>query len=225
VDPVTGDILLVAKAATNILGNHGLAFLGDGTRVYVGNEVLTVGPASIAGTTPGSNGPDGQVVGDTLFALIGGGQTQLRTYSLADPDLPVQIATTPDTPNRARGLALFDGGALIVVSGFGGMKSYVYDPLGMTILPAVGIGDTEFRDGGNPFPTSGVARVYRTISANAAGDQVAAAYFTNDPDAGSGGVPPSGVILLDVAADGTLTLAGDFPLATYARVTRFIQRP
>ena len=70
-----------------------------------------------------------------------------------------------------------------------------------------------------------IARVYRTISMNAAEDLVVAAYFTNDPDAGNGGIAPSGFILANVAADGTLSLAADVPFAGYARVARFFQRP
>ena len=54
---------------------------------------------------------------------------------------------------------------------------------------------------------------------------MAAAYFTSDQDAGTGGIPPSGFILASVAADGSLTLLGDYQVANYARVARFFQRP
>ncbi len=224
-DPADGSLLLIAASGENTTGQHGIAVSDDGTRVYHGTEVFTVGPASLTLIPGGDSGEANQILAGTMFAIIGGGNTpQLHTYSLLDPDLPVLIAASANTPNRARDFALAQSGALIVTSGFGGLKSYTYD--GANIVPAVGVGSTELSDGGLPFPPSGtLARVYRTISINAAEDLVAAAYFTNDPDAGTGGVPPSGFILANVATDGSLTLAGDFPGAYYARVARFYQKP
>ncbi|HEX5136410.1 MAG TPA: hypothetical protein VFY93_05530 [Planctomycetota bacterium] len=224
-DPVTGALTLVANSGADTTGQHGIAVADDGSRVYHGTTVFTVGVASLTEIPGGASGEANQILAGTMFAIIGGGNTaQLQAYSLVDPDLPVLLAASLDTPNRARDFALAQGGALIVASGFGGLKSYTYD--GANIVPAVGVGSTELSDGGLPFPVGNVlARVYRTISINAAEDLVAAAYFTNDPDAGTGGVPPSGFILANVAADGSLTLAGDFPSASYARVARFYQKP
>jgi len=227
VDPLSGDLMLIAATAEGTTGQHGIAVSDDGTRVYHGDRVFSVGPASITKIPGGQSGEANQIVGGTMFALLGGGQgAQIRAFSLADPDLPLELAASADTPNHARGLAMVNGGALIVASGWGGLKSYDYD--GAAITPSVGTGDTEFRDGGMPFPLNPgdeVSRVYRTISLNAAEDLVAAAYFTHDPDAGTGGIPPSGFILVDVAADGSLSLAGDYPGANYARVARFFSRP
>lgn len=224
-DPVSGALTLVANSGQSTTGQHGIAVADDASRVYHGTEVFTVGVASLTLIPGGDSGEANQILGGTMYAIIGGGNNaQLHTYSLADPDLPALIAASVNTPNRARDFALAQAGALIVASGFGGLKSYTYD--GANIVPAVGVGNTELSDGGLPFPGNGVlARVYRTISINAAENLVAAAYFTNDPDAGTGGVPPSGFILANVAADGSLTLAGDFPTSYYARVARFYQRP
>jgi 6-phosphogluconolactonase (cycloisomerase 2 family) len=224
-DPVSGALTLVANSGQGTTGQHGIAVAADGSRVYHGTRVYTVGAASLTLIPGGEVGEANQILGDTMFAIIGGGNNaQLQSFSLTDPDLPVLIAASADTPNRARDFVLAQGGALIVESGFGGLKSYTYD--GANIVPAVSVGNTELSDGGLPFPANGVlARVYRTISLNAAEDLVAAAYFTNDPDAGTGGVPPSGFILANVAADGALTLAGDFETSYYARVARFYQKP
>jgi hypothetical protein len=226
VDPTDGSLTLVASTAQDTTGQHGIAVSDDATRVYHGTSVFTVGPASLTETTSGTSGEANQILGGTtMFALLGGGSgAQIRVYSLTDPDLPAEIAASGATPHQARDFALLDGGALIVTSGFGGLKSYDFD--GLAITPSVGAGNTELTDGGLPFPPDDeFARVYRTVSVNAAEDMVAAAYFTHDPDAGTGGVPPSGFILANVAADGSLTLAGDFPGATYARVARFFQKP
>ncbi|MHC4930904.1 MAG: hypothetical protein ACYTGV_01760 [Planctomycetota bacterium] len=226
VDVLTGDITLIANSGRGTTGQHGIVWSADGSRVYHGTSVFTVGANSLTRTTSGDAGESNQIVNGTMFAIMDGSRGPIRAYSLADPDLPAEIATSPDTPHHARDLAVLDGGALIVSSGFGGVKSYDYN--GATIVPSVGAGDTEFRDGGMPWPPSGpgedLLRIYRTISANAAENLVAAAYFTNHPDAGIGGFP-SGFVLLEVAADGSLTLLGDYTGGNYARVARFYQKP
>jgi hypothetical protein len=225
VNPADGTITLAAASAQNTTGQHGIAVSADGSRVYHGSRVFTVLPASLTQIPGGDSGEANAILGTTMFAIMGGGNTpQLQTFSLANPDLPALLASSANTPNRARDFALLDGGALIVASGFGGLKSYTYD--GLNIVAAVGAGNTELRDGGAPFPAiNDTARVYRTISVNEAENLVAAAYFTSDRDAGSGGIPPSGLLLAGVAPDGSLTLVGDFPFGTYARVARFFQRP
>jgi hypothetical protein len=225
VNVIDGGITLVAASAPNTTGQHGIAVAADGSRVYHGNRVFTVLPASITQIPGGDAGEANAILGATMFAIMGGGNpARLEAFSLANPDLPALLASSANTPNRARDFALLDGGALIVTSGFGGLKSYTYD--GANIVPAIGAGNTELVDGGGPFPApNATARVYRTITVNGAENLVAAAYFTSDRDAGSGGIPPSGLLLANVAADGSLTLAGDFPFALYARVARFFQRP
>jgi len=225
VDPTDGSLGLLANSGANTTGQHGIAISADGTRVYHGSQVFTVGPASITAIVGGNSGEANRIVSGTMFAILGGGNNaQVRAFSLADPDLPLQLATTANTPNRARDLAIAQNGALIVTSGFGGLKSYTYD--GASIVPAVGAGSTELPDGGGPFPAPDtLARVYRSVSLNAAETLCVAAYFTNDPDASIGGVQPSGFVLVNVAADGSLSLANDVSLSTYAREARFFQKP
>ena len=225
VDPVSGALALLASTVPNTTGQHGIAISADGTRAYHGNRVFSIGAASITLLPGGSPGEADYIRGTTLFTLIGGGSTpQVRAYSLTDPDLPAQLAASANTPHQARDIALAQNGALIVTSGFGGLKSYAYD--GATIVPAVGTGSTELVDGGGAFPApSTLARVYRKVSFNAAENLCAAAYFTNDPNASIGGIPPSGFILANVAADGSLTLANDYPSGTYTRAAAFVQKP
>jgi hypothetical protein len=228
VNATTGDLMKVANTAGNTTRQHGIAISADGTRAYHGSVVFTIGASSIARTTEGTGGEANQILGSTMFTILRN-EDEISTLSLADPDAPSIIASSGETPHRARDLALFDGGALIVASGWGGLKSYVYT--GTEINPATGAGETELRDGDATFEdivAGDVKRMYRTVSRNSTGDLVASAYFTNDDGenaAGQGGLQPSGFILVNVAADGSLSLIGDFPVATYARVARFISRP
>lgn len=223
VDVNTGELTLVAASAPNTTGNHGIALTADTSRAYHGTSVFAIGASTIDRTVSGSTGSSTQIVNGTLFSLIGGGNSTLRAYSLTDPDLPAQIAQSPATPHAARDFAVAPNGSTIVTAGFHGLKSYTFD--GTSIVPAVGAGSTEYTDGGVAFPGPSVVRVYRTMSLNAAGDRCAAAYFTNGASNAIGGTPPSGFILLSVAADGSLTFGVDFPTATYSRVARFYSNP
>lgn len=223
VDVNTGELTLVAASAPGTTGNHGIALTADAARGYHGTSVFTIGASTIDRTVSGSTGSSTQIVNGTLFTLIGGGNSTLRAYALTDPDLPAQVAQSAITPHQARDFAVAPNGSTIVTSGFHGLKSYTFD--GTSIVPAVGAGSTEYTDGGVAFPGPFIVRVYRTMSLNAAGDQCAAAYFTTGASNAIGGTPPSGFILLSVAADGSLTFGADFPTANYARVARFYSNP
>jgi len=226
IDPVSGDLIQVAYSGDGTTNQHGLVFAEDGSRVYHGSRVFTVGASSITSGGTGQTGEANQIVNGTMFAIFGGQDGVIRAMSLIDPDVPTETATSDPTPNHARDLAFLDNGALIVASGFGGLKSYTYD--GGAILPAAGVGDTEFIDGGGAWPAdpfNDVLRVYRTISANAAGTVVASAYFTNKTESGGQGGPPSGFSIFSVAPDGSLALLHEYPGGNYARVARFIQKP
>jgi hypothetical protein len=229
VNPVDGSLTLLASSASNTTTQHGAAFSSDGTRVYHGARVFTVGtgPDSITLLPGGSGGEANRLVNGDLLVIIGGQTNQIRAFSLANPDLPAPLAASPTTPHGALDFDVAQGGSLVVSSGWGGLKSYTWDGVA-TIAPAVGAGDTELRDGGLPFPVASsntFARVYRTVSLNEAGTIAAAAYFLHDPDAGTGGIAPSGFILASVAADGTLALLSDVPIGAYSFAARFCQKP
>jgi hypothetical protein len=83
-------------------------------------------------------------------------------------------------------------------------------------------GSNEYVGCGGTFLTSGTRQMYRTLSLNAAGDMIASSYFTNDPQ---DGVPPSGVVLLNLASNGGLTEASDNPNNYFSRIAKFIQKP
>jgi hypothetical protein len=232
VNPLDGDITLVANSGQSTTYRHGIGILPDGTRVYDGSRAFMVAPGAITPIAGGTGGEADQISTiagvSTLFAIIGGGSStgpdaMLEAFSLTNPDSPALIATGPLTPNNARDFAMFQSGALLVVSGYGGLKSYTFN--GTTIAPAVGAGNTELIDGGGAWPTNSPYRIYRSVSPNAAGNMVVAGYFTHDDTASAGGLPPSGFLLANVAADGSLSPAFDYSNATYTRVARFFQKP
>jgi hypothetical protein len=96
VDPSDGALTLLASSAPNTTGQHGIAVSGDASRVYHGSRVFTVGtlPDSLTLIPGGSSGEANQILGGTLFALMGSANSsQVRAFTLADPDLPVLLAS------------------------------------------------------------------------------------------------------------------------------------
>ena len=67
--------------------------------------------------------------------------------------------------------------------------------------------------------------MFRSVSINSAGTVVATSYFTNKPGTNQGGVPPSGYMLINLAADGSLSLANDYANNYYSRVATFFTKP
>lgn len=230
VDAATGDLTVLAWSADNSARLHGLAVSSDGTHVYNGARVFTYDATPgaevltrVAGTSEGSNSC--LIQGDTMYtASNAAGTWTLKTYSLADPDVPAQVAAIA-TPNEAREIVVSSDGGLVVASGFAGLKSFTY--AGGAFAEAVGLGDTEYIDGYETWPTwNDVRKMFRSLTMSSGENLVAAAYFTNDPNSSSlGGQAPSGVMLFSLAADGSIAKLADWNQGTYSRAARFYRRP
>jgi hypothetical protein len=230
VDLATGDLTLLASSAENAARLHGLAVSTDGTHVYNGARVFTYDAtpgaevlSRVAGTSEGSNSC--LIQGETLYtASNAGGTWAVKTYSLADPDVPVEVAAIV-TDNEAREIVVSSDGGLVVAAGFGGLKAYTYAE--GAFAEAVGAGATEYIDGYETWPTwTDVRKMFRSLTMSSGEDLVAAAYFTNDPYSDAlGGQAPSGVMLFSLAADGSLVKVADWAEASYSRAARFYRRP
>lgn len=219
VNTTTGAITRLATSAGDTTNMHGVTFSADGTRVYNGDSVFTItsGPDAITLTRPGVGGQGSKIVNGTLF-LVDENNWTITSYNLTNPDSPVAIATrATQTENKTRDLAISSNGMRVIGSGFLGLQSYTYDGTAFTPVSL-------YRDGSS-WTGSANQRMFRTVTLNSEGTIAASAYFTNASNAGQGGVPPSGVILLNVASDGTLSLANDYNDGYYARVARFFQQP
>ncbi len=227
VDTATGALTYVAQSQENVSGAHGVAVSANGSRVYHGNSVYTPTATTFLRTTAGNTYDNSHVIiGNNLFGVGVDSDWSLRVYSLANPDAPA-LTTSASTKltNQARSIALNSTGSRVVASGWGGLKSWSFD--GATFTAVAGAGG-ELRDGGSPWPTGGIRRMYRTVSMNSAANLLASAYFTNYPSAPSGAYKsgaPSGYILASLATDGTLALVSDTTNLTYARVARFCKKP
>jgi hypothetical protein len=142
-------------------------------------------------------------------------------YSLTDPDAPALIASAPTSTQEVREVAVSNNGSRIVSAGWNGLLSFDYN--GSAITPAAAAGSNQYVDGG-VWLTSGTRKMFRNASINGAGNLVATAYFTNKPGT-QGGVPPSGYMLINLAADGSLSLANDYANNYYSRVAQFYTKP
>ncbi len=230
VDPTTGDLALLASSGGNDAYLHGIAVSADGTRVYNGDNVFsfvtsTVSPSitRIYDNVGGCN--SSVIVGTTLYCADdnSGDDWGLRTYSLANPDAPVEITSMLTNTQEGREVAVSSNGARIVSAGWNGLLSFDYD--GFNITPAAAAGSNEYVDGG-VWLTSGTRKMFRSLSINDAGNMIATSYFTNTNKPGSqGGVPPSGYMLINLAADGSLSLANDYANNYYSRVSTFFKKP
>lgn len=231
VDAGSGDLEYLASTANSQARLHGLVVSPAGTRLYNGLNVYSFD----GGATPSITQINASTLGANSCAIVGGvlfstiresGQWYLRTYDLATPDAPQQIATiSTNAINQAREIVVSADGGLVVGAGFGGLKSYTYAAGVLAAAPGAG---AEYIDGGGavwPGNTE-VRKMFRSLTRNAAGNRLAAAYFTNDPNSGTfGGLPPAGVILFSLAADGTIAKLADSGQGTYNRVARFYTRP
>jgi hypothetical protein len=232
VNSTDGTLTLAASSANSVINNHGLSVSSDGTRVYNGNNVFSFTSSSITRINTGSGSEYNVIIGTTLYSTDKRGPSttwEIKTFSLSNPDVPSVITSvSTHTLNQAREIAVSSDGTRIVSAGWGGLKSYDYN--GTSITPAVGAGNTEYIDGGGSWPAyiggwpSVTTKMFRSVSLNDAGNMIAAAYFTIEP-AWQMGLPPSGVMLLNLAADGSLSLAHDYSDATYVRVAKFYKRP
>jgi hypothetical protein len=230
VNSTNGTLTLAASSSSDVTYLHGVCVSSDGTRVYNGNNVFSFTSSSITRTYTGSGGESNVIIGSTLYSATKVSSAwNISTYSLSNPDAPSVIATTStNTLNQAREIAVSSDGKRIVSAGWGGIKSYDYN--GTSITPAVGAGNTEYIDGGGSWPTyssgkpSVTTKMFRSVNLNNAGNMIATAYFTTEHPS-SMGLPPSGVMLFNLAADGSLSLAADYSDATYARVAKFFKRP
>ncbi len=230
VDDATGDLTLLASTAGGDAFLHGLAVSTDGTP-YNGDSVFSVdttpGAEALTLVTEGAGSNSCFIVNDVLYSATQDGGWGLNAYSLTDPDAPAEITNESTTStNSAREIVVTSDGGLVVTAGFSGLKVYTFD--GAVFAPAVGAGSTEFIDGFDAWPgnTDGVQTLFRSLTANAAGDVLAAAYFTHDDNSNTlGGQTPSGVMLFTLAADGGIAQVANYDGATYARVARFFQKP
>lgn len=225
VDTNTGDISFMAQSARRTTSEHGIAISSDGTLVYNGATVFGIGtsPASIAPLFSSSGGNATQIINNALYSSA---SNTIQVYSLATPTQPVLTASFNTTSsNSTRDLAVFPAGDLIISSGMGGFRSFVYN--GSSIVAATPTkGTSQLIDGGeSSWPTSGRIRLYRTISLNTERSLAIAPFFTVDNRHEQASMEPSGYVLLSVSPDGGLTKVSEVSDARYTRVARFIQKP
>lgn len=226
VDTVTGALTYVAQSQENVSGAHGVAVAANGSRVYHGNGVYTPTATTFLRTTVGTTYDNSHtIIGSSLFGVGVDSEWSLRVYSLANPDAPTLVTSaSTKLTNQARSIALNATGSRLVASGWGGLKSWSFDGAAFTAVAGAG----ELRDGGNPWPTGGTRRMYRTVSMNSSANLLASAYFTNYVNTPSGAYKsgaPSGYILASLAADGSLAMVSDTTNMTYSRVARFFKKP
>ena len=220
VDATTGALAILAESAG--ADNFGIAFSADGKYVHNGSNVFEVGtsPDSIALLTPGNAGNSTTIAGTTLFDIWVGKGREIRAFSLTVPATPAFI--TARGANFATALTVNGAGSLMVVSGWGGLKTYTYD--GTTIAAAApATGSAELQADGTAAREVSSNVMYRSVDLNSAGTMVIASYFTNT--GAQGGNPPSGFVLASVTSDGALALTGNVSDAKYARVARYIKQP
>lgn len=219
-----GDITFQAASGSGDAYLHGLSVNAAATHVYNGDNVFTVDTIapSLIRTTSGSNdGCNSSILsGDHLYCADDHtSDWGVRVYdAVTDPENLVEIDNFQSAEVEVRELALTSNG--FVTSGFCGLRSYTFD--GATIAPAANDGSNEYVGCDGAFLTSGKREMYRTLSINSAGDTVATAYFTNDPNDGA---PPSGFKLISIDSNGSLLLAADYPNSFFSRIAKFIQKP
>ncbi len=228
VDSTTGDLSLLASSATDMTFMHGVGVSADNAHVYNGDSVFTVDTTAPSITMTSTNvggGDTNVIVGSDMYVADYHGGWYIRVYDLTNPDAPAQIdAISTNADQQAREVAVADNGSRVVSSGWCGLKSFDFD--GASLSPASSAGSNEYVGCGGTWLTdsSAIREMYRTVSINHAGNMIATAYFTNDPDV-TGGSPPSGYKLISLSSDGSLSLARDYANGYYTRVAKFFQRP
>lgn len=226
VDATTGALAVVAQSAGNTTMELGIAYSADDRYVYNGKNVFEVGnsPVSITSLSGGreSGGNSTTIVGTTLFELH---QSQgIRAFSLAAPTAPVGIKSQFPGFN-ATAMTVNAAGSLMVLSGWGGLKTYIYttDPFPDISYAIPATGSAELQADGTATLGSGYTVMYPSVNLNSAGTMVIASYYTNTGAQGSN--PPSGFLLANVGTTGALARVGNVSDAKYARTARFIKRP
>jgi hypothetical protein len=217
VDTSTGALTQVAASASGSTGQHGIRFSNDGTLIYHGSSVFTVGtgPDSVTKTRNGLNVNAIDIVGTQLFGTRA--NTGLYAWSLADPLAPAQVATASAAWVRETSTR---NGSVVLASGFGGVKAYTFD--GSSFAAATG-GEMQ-RDGTTSLGDS--TFMYRSVDMNAAGTLAIASYFTSpDRSRSNKGGAPSGYMLVTVGQTGAVARVADMPTAAYARAAKFIRQP
>lgn len=230
VDTANGRLTHLASSLDNDARLHGLVLSDDGTRLYNGNNVFSFNasaPASITRINTGIGSNSCTIVNGTLYSSTrASGVWSLKTYSLTNPDVPAEVGSVSTAAvNEAREIVVSPDGGLVVTAGFAGLKSYTY--ANNTFTEAMGTGDTEYIDGFDAWPdSSAVRKMFRSLTVNGAGDRLAAAYFTNDPDSDVlGGLPPAGVMLFSLAPDGSIAKLTQDDQGIYSRAARFFTKP
>ncbi len=222
VNSTTGDLTLLDSLSGTYL--HGVGVSADGTRIYNGDNVFSATSTSLGYVFGNIGGCNSSIIsGSTLYcADDNGAGWEIRTYSLADPDAPSEITSAPTNTQEGREIAIFAGGTRIVSSGWDGLLSFDYD--GSNITPAAAAGSNEFAPDGW-LPDGSTRKMFRNLSINRAGNIIATTYFTMNSSTSPQGIPSSGFMLVNLAADGSLSLAADYPGALYARAAKFFTKP
>ncbi|MEJ7932358.1 hypothetical protein WG922_20465 [Ramlibacter sp. AN1015] len=216
VAPDTGTLSRASNSQTDTTRSGFLTFSPDGRYVHDGSVMFEVAGdllsppigLSFAAAT------GGEIAEDVLF--VTDVENFLIPYSLA-------VAAEPEPLTRMATSAMHSGlstrnGRVLVTSGPGGVKTYLFDASARSIsaaAPSSGSGELQ-RDGTNALgsgPTS-----YRSVHLNLAGDLAVASYRTHSST-------PSGYLFATVGADGQLARIEDASIAQYARAAKFIKQP
>jgi len=227
VDQTTGDVLSELSSGSGSI-MHGLDVSADGTRVYNGDNVFAVDAVAktITNIYTDVGGETSEIAGTNLFFTD---LVNLNAYSISNPDSPSLISSVTTSNQQAREVAATANGTRLITSGWCGLMSFDFD--GANITPAAAAGSNEYIDtdtnacNGAWQPPGGTRKMFRDMHISSAGNMIATAYFTNAPGVALGGEPPSGYMLINLAADGSLSLAADYPNYNFSRVARFFKKP
>jgi Lactonase, 7-bladed beta-propeller len=227
IDPITGDVVseLTSASGSDL---HGLGVSADGTRIYNGDNVFAVDAAleTITNIYSDVGGETNVIAGSNMFVTD---LANLSAYSIINPDLPSLITSVATSNQEAREVAATANGTLLITAGWCGLMSFDFD--GANITPAAAAGSNEYIDtdvnacNGTFQPAGGTRKMFRDLHINRAGNMLVTAYFTSAPGVALGGEPPSGYMLINLAADGSLSLAADYPNYNFSRVSRFFSKP
>jgi Lactonase, 7-bladed beta-propeller len=227
VDQATGDVVSELSSASGS-DLHGLGVSADGTRVYNGDNVFAVDAVAqtITNIYTDVGGETNEIAGTNMFSAD---LANLNAYSISNPDLPSLITSVTTSNQQAREVVATANGTRLITSGWCGLMSFDFD--GANITPAAAAGSNVYIDtdtnacNGIWQPPGGTRKMFRDMHINSAGDMLATAYFTSAPGIAQGGGPPSGYMLINLAADGSLSLAADYPNYNFSRVAKFFKKP
>lgn len=216
VNTTDGSISYMAKSNQSDAYLHGLTVNSDTTRLYNGSNVFEINTTVPSITLINSGyGCNGSIIkGNYLYCADDDWSSWgMNIYELNNTDVPAHVDYYAASATQYGIVNLALANDVIVTSGLCGLETFTFD--GVTITSS------------NEYNASACVDTnrekFRGVDVNKAGTVVAASYFMLNWDQWTTGA--SGVTLLDVAADGTLTFKATYPDYFLSRIARFVQKP